>query len=76
MDGFIAGMTYKFLEHYSYAISKEEKEKMEAIVSIFRSIHAETQSGSRDLGIILEAIKEPMLIVDERYQSILDQIDK
>lgn len=76
VDGFIAGMTYKFLEHYSYAISKEEKEKMEAIVSIFRSIHTEIQSGSRDLDIILEAIREPMLVVDEYYQSILDQIDK
>lgn len=74
VDGFIHGMTNKFLEHHSYARSGEENEKMEAVITIYRVIRAETENESVDLEIILQSIKEPMIVIDEHYLSTLEQI--
>jgi hypothetical protein len=68
------GMTNKFLEQHSYAISSEEKKKMEAVITIYKTIHAESEDESVDLEIILQSIKEPMLVIDDYYQSILERI--
>ena len=75
VDEFIFGMTNKFLEHHSYAINSEEKEKMEAVITIYRTLRAETEKESVDLELILQSIKESMLIIDNYYQDILDQME-
>lgn len=76
VDSFIYGMTNKFLEHSSYAISGEENEKMLAVITIYKTIRAQTENKSADLEIILQSIKEPMLVIDEYYPSILEQMGR
>lgn len=76
VDTFIYGMTNKFLEHNSYAISSEENEKMLAVITIYKTIRAQTENKSADLEIILQSIKEPMLVIDEYYPSILEQMGR
>ncbi|URN93002.1 MAG: hypothetical protein NAG76_14255 [Candidatus Pristimantibacillus lignocellulolyticus] len=76
VDSFIYGLTNKFLEHYSYATSSEENEKMEAVITIYRTIRAETENESVDLEIILQSIKEPMLVIDDNYPGILERMDR
>lgn len=73
VDEFIYITTLKFLEHQTYAISSEEKEKMKAVIAVFRSISEE-----KDMNIenILQSIKEPMHIIDEHYSNTLERIGK
>lgn len=76
VDSFIYGMTNKFLEHSSYAISGEENEKMLAVITIYKTIRAETDNKSVDLKNILQSIKDPMLVIDENYPSILERMGR
>jgi hypothetical protein len=76
IDEFISGITNKFLEHQSYAISSEEKEKMEAVIIVFRILSEETDNEYSDIEIILQSIKEPMLIIDENYSGTLELIGR
>nr|MBA5586696.1 hypothetical protein [Anaerobacillus isosaccharinicus]QOY38700.1 hypothetical protein AWH56_020585 [Anaerobacillus isosaccharinicus] len=76
IDYFISGMTDKFLEHYSYVISIEEKQKMEAVITVFRTISEENDNELVDIEIILQSIKEPMLIIDHNYSGTLERIGK
>lgn len=76
VDGFIYEMTNKFLEHHSYAISSEENEKMEAVITIYRTIGAEAENESVDLETILQSIKEPMLVIDDNYSGTLERIGR
>ncbi|RXJ04454.1 hypothetical protein DS745_03460 [Anaerobacillus alkaliphilus] len=71
VDIFISGMTNKFLENHSYAMSSEEKEKMEAVITVFRTISEEKENELGDIEDILQSIKEPMLIIDDNYSNIL-----
>jgi hypothetical protein len=74
VDEFIYGMTNKFLEHHSYDISREEKEKLEAVIAVFRTINEEKDKELVDIEIILQSIKEPMLIIDHNYLDTLEGI--
>ncbi|WP_255249832.1 hypothetical protein [Bacillus sp. FJAT-45066] len=76
VDEFISGMTNKFLENHSYAISSEEKEKMEAVITVFRTISEEKDNELVDIEDILQSIKEPMLIIDDNYSDILERIGR
>ncbi|OIJ20963.1 hypothetical protein BKP45_07640 [Anaerobacillus alkalidiazotrophicus] len=76
VDGFISGMTNKFLENHSYAISSEEKEKMEAVITVFRTISEEKDNELVDIEDILQSIKEPMLIIDDNYSDTLERIGR
>ncbi|OUS69573.1 hypothetical protein B1748_30880 [Paenibacillus sp. MY03] len=76
VDGFIDGMTNKFLEQHSYAISSEEKKKMEAVITIYKTIHAESEDELVDLENILLSIKEPMLVIDDYYQITLERVGR
>jgi hypothetical protein len=76
VDEFISVMTNKFLEHHSYAISSEEKEKMEAVITVFRTISEEKDYELVDIEIILQSIKEPMLIIDDNYSGTLEGIGR
>jgi hypothetical protein len=76
VDEFIYGMTNKFLEHQSYAISREEKEKMEAVITVFRTISEEKENELVDVEIIIQSIKEPMLIIDDNYSATLEGIGR
>jgi hypothetical protein len=76
VDEFIYGMTNKFLEHHSYAISSEEKEKMEAVITVFKTISEEKDNELVDIEIILQSIKEPMLIIDDNYSGTLEGIGR
>jgi hypothetical protein len=76
VDGFISGMTNKFLENHSYAISNEEKEKMKAVITVFRTISEEIDNELIDMKSILQSIKEPMLIIDDNYSNTLERIGR
>ncbi|KAA0548504.1 hypothetical protein FZW96_08000 [Bacillus sp. BGMRC 2118] len=74
VDQFIEGKTHKFLENHSYAISSEEKEKMEAVITVFRAFSEEKNNEFGDLNNIVEAIKEPMSLIDENYLGITEEM--
>ncbi|WP_228547604.1 hypothetical protein [Filobacillus milosensis] len=76
VDEFISGMTNKFLENHSYTISNDERDKMEAVITVFRTINKEKSNELVDIKTILESIKEPMLIIDNNYSNILERIGK
>ena len=76
VNGFISGMTDKFLENHSYAISSEEKEKMDAVIRVFSTISEEKGNELVDIGGILKSIKEPMLIIDDNYSNTLEHIGR
>ena len=76
VNGFISGMTDKFLENHSYAISSEEKEKMDAIITVFSTISEEKGNELVDIEGILQSIKEPMLIIDDNYSNTLERIGR
>ncbi|WP_332635068.1 hypothetical protein [Halalkalibacter flavus] len=76
VDEFISGMTNKFLENHSYAISSEEKEIMEAVITVFRTISEEKDNELVDIEVILQSIKEPMLIIDDNYSGTLERIGR
>lgn len=76
VDEFINGMTNKFLENHSYSISDEEKEKMEAVIEVFRIISEEKDNEFVNIEDILKSIKEPMLIINENYSDVLEQLGR
>lgn len=76
IDGFIDSMTNKFLKQHSYAVNNEEKEKMEAVISIYRTIYEETEKEDVNLKNILQSIKEPMLIIDDLYLNTLEHLQQ
>ncbi len=76
VDEFISGMTNKFLENHSYAISSEEKEKMEAVITVFSTIGEESDNKLVDIEGILHSIREPMLIIDSNYSETLERIGR
>ena len=76
VNGFIFGMTNKFLENHSYAISSEEKEKMDAVITVFSTISEEKGNELVNIEGILQSIKEPMLIIDDNYSGTLERIGK
>ncbi|GAE93637.1 hypothetical protein JCM21714_2737 [Gracilibacillus boraciitolerans JCM 21714] len=76
VDGFISGMTNKFLEDHSYPRSAQENEKMEAIISLYRTISEEIEKDTIDIESLLQAIKEDMLIIDDNYSGILERMGR
>lgn len=76
VDMFIDGMTIKFLENRSYRISDEEKEKMDAVISVYRNVRKEAEKESVDIERLLESIQEPMLIIDNYYSDALEKTDR
>ncbi|HLU23863.1 MAG TPA: hypothetical protein VKZ77_15475 [Bacillaceae bacterium] len=76
VDEFINGMTNKFLENHSYSISDEEKEKMEAVIEVFRIISEEKDNEFVNIEDILKSIKEPMLIINENYSDVLERLGR
>ncbi|WP_242069078.1 hypothetical protein [Cytobacillus firmus] len=73
VDMFIDGMTIKFLENRSYRISDEEKEKMDAVISVYRNVSKEAEKESVDIERLLESIQEPMLIINNYYSDALEK---
>lgn len=76
VNGFIQGMTDKFLEQQAYVVSDEEYEKMNAVISIYRTISEMVKDESVDLEALLKSIKEPMLVIDDLYQHTLERLGK
>jgi|GEM_PF-1033390 len=76
VNGFIQGMTDKFLEQQAYVVSDEEYEKMNAVISIYRAISEMLEDESVDLEALLKSIKEPMLVIDDLYQQTLESVGK
>lgn len=76
VDEFINGMTNKFLENHSCSISDEEKEKMEAVIEVFRIISEEKDNEFVNIEDILKSIKEPMLIINENYSDVLERLGR
>src|SRR5690606_11346927 len=76
VDEFINGMTNKFLENHSDSISDEEKEKMEAVIEVFRIISEEKDNEFVNIEDILKSIKEPMLIINENYSDVLERLGR
>ncbi|WP_332633150.1 hypothetical protein, partial [Halalkalibacter flavus] len=76
VEEFIYGMTLKFLEHHSYTISSKEKEKMEAVIKVYRIINEETENDLVDVEIILQSIKEPLLVIDDNYSGTLERLGR
>lgn len=72
VDGFIFGMTNHFLENHSYAVSSEDKEKMVAVIQVYSILNEEAEHEPVNVEKILQAIKEPMLVLDDHYQNALD----
>lgn len=76
IDFFIFEMTNKFLENQSYEISNEEEEKLEAVITIYRTLHLESENKSFNLDNILQSINEPMKIIDDNYEIALKQLGR
>ncbi|URM32643.1 hypothetical protein LLY41_20275 [Cytobacillus firmus] len=76
VDMFIDGMTNRFLENRSYQISDEEKEKMDAVISVYRNVSKEAEKESVDIEKILKSIQEPMLVIDNYYSDALEKTDR
>jgi hypothetical protein len=76
VDNFISGLTNKFLEHHAYAISSEEREKLEAVITVFRTISEEKDNELVDIQSILQSIKEPMIIIDDNYSDTLEGVGR
>ena len=76
VDGFVFGMTTHFLEKHSYAVSSEDKEKMVAVIQIYRILKEENEHEPVNVEKILQSIKEPMLVLDDHYQNTLDQFGR
>ncbi|WP_394582118.1 hypothetical protein [Cytobacillus firmus] len=76
VDMFIDGMTIRFLENRSYRISDEEKEKMDAVISVYRNVSKEAEKESVNIERLLESIQEPMLIIDNYYSDALEKSDR
>ncbi|SHM44930.1 hypothetical protein [Gracilibacillus kekensis] len=76
VDDFIAGKTNQFLGDRSYSITTQEKEKMKAIISIYRTISEETKQNPINLENILRSIKEDMLVIDDNYPGILERMGR
>ncbi|MBG9586337.1 hypothetical protein [Cytobacillus firmus] len=76
VDMFIDSMTIKFLENRSYRISDEEKEKMDAVISVYRNVSKEAEKEPVDIERLLESIQEPMLIIDNYYSDALEKTDR
>jgi len=76
VNGFIQGMSDKFLEHQAYVVSDEDFVKLEAVISIYRAINEELADQSVDLNALLTSIQEPMLVIDDYYQNTLKQVGK
>ncbi|MGY6208948.1 hypothetical protein ACXEO8_03075 [Cytobacillus firmus] len=76
VDMFIDGMTNKFLENRSYQISDEEKEKMDAVISVYRNVSKEAEKESVNIERLLESIQESMLIIDNYYSDALEKSDR
>lgn len=72
-DMFLDDMTNKFLKNKSYRISDEEKEKMEAVISVYRNVSKEAEQESVDIESLLESIQEPMLVIDNYYSEALQK---
>jgi hypothetical protein len=75
VDGFINGMTDKFLENQSYRMSKEETERIEAVITVYSSVSEELEKESVNVERLLESIKEPMLVIDDYYADALEKVD-
>ena len=71
----INSMTDKFLENQSYRMSKEETERMEAVITVYRSFSEELEKESVNIERLLESIKEPMLVIDDYYADALEKVD-
>ncbi|WP_282173466.1 hypothetical protein [Cytobacillus firmus] len=76
VDMFIDSMTSKFLENRSYRISDEEKEKMDAVISVYRNVSKEAEKEPVDIERLLASIQEPMLIIDNYYSDALEKTDR
>lgn len=75
-DMFLDDMTNKFLKNKSYRISDEDKEKMEAVISVYRNVSKEAEQESVDIERLLESIQEPMLVIDNYYSDALEKTDR
>ncbi|WP_058308204.1 hypothetical protein [Gracilibacillus massiliensis] len=76
VDDFIAGKTNQFLGDRSYPITTQEKEKMKAIISIYRTISEQTKQNPINLENILQSIKEEMLVIYDNYPGILERMGR
>ncbi|WP_430787274.1 hypothetical protein VBD025_16020 [Virgibacillus flavescens] len=74
VDDAIYSMTIKFLENQSYSISSEEKDKLEAIVEVYRIIHQNTDDNTGNVEKILNEIKEPMSVIDNHYLDMIEGV--
>jgi hypothetical protein len=76
VDMFIDGMTNKFLRNRSYWMSDEEKEKMDAVITVYRNVSKEAEKESVEIERLLESIQEPMLVIDNYYTDALEKADR
>ncbi|WP_163580564.1 hypothetical protein [Gracilibacillus saliphilus] len=75
-DEFITQLTNKFLENHSYAINSEDQEKIEAVITVYRTINEEVEGESINLEKILEDIEKPMNVIYDDYPGILERTGK
>lgn len=75
VDEFLLSMTIKFLEQGSYTISFEEREILDAIISVYRIFGQVMENDTINLKDVLQSIQEPMIVIDHNYKDMLDRIE-
>ncbi|WP_053375302.1 hypothetical protein [Paenibacillus sp. FJAT-27812] len=74
IDGVITNLNLLFLEKGSYALTDEDKEKLEAVISVFRKIHNEMDKAKYP-ELIIDSLTEEMMIIDPLYGKTLERIN-
>jgi hypothetical protein len=74
IDSLLLSLNSSFLEKGSYSISKEEREKLKAVIAIYRNIHEAVESETEHPVLVMDSLTEQMTIIYDRYADILEQL--
>jgi len=70
VNALLLAINFDFLERGSYSLSMEEKEKLEAVVAIYRSIRKDVDDyDDPQLELIMESLTEHMIMIDPHYEE-------
>lgn len=72
VDVLLDVLTMKFLEQGSYVVDAEEMEKLQAAVTIYKTIHEEMEKKSDHPELVIDELKELMLLIDPNYKHALE----
>jgi hypothetical protein len=74
IDGLLTNLNFIFLEKGSYFLTDEDKKKVEAVISVFRTIHNDMDKAKYP-ELIIDSLTEEMMIIDPLYSTTLERIN-